>query len=216
MLLPSQLAAMKLGRKPSTARTPVQKFGVSGPSFDAYSRIMSLPRLDGENTIYSDCVETAAGNCSITKLGRESRGTAAVTDQVVLGVYSDITGFPKTDDGTIPEDMWEWWKKNAIGGVILEDYATIDPTDEGSIRNAIARNGCVSASIALSLENQNQRVLKPDGTSGSWGLHEVCLDGFDGAITSGTSWGQPFYLDRSYFSTKGFVEIVYNLDMALI
>jgi len=217
MLLPAQLGAMRLGIRAGWQRpTPVPRIGAAAAPPPAYSRIVAAPRISGDNTTAGDCVETGCFNAVQTALARAGIFTP-LADAAVLALYSRLTGYvpgnAATDNGTDPDVMFAWWQGNPIAGYRLVSATPLDPRDGGGIRGAISRAGGVAAILALSTENQNQRVLMPDGVPGSWGRHFVWLDGYDGGIISGTSWGRPFYLDGAYFD-HGFVIGVYELAIA--
>jgi hypothetical protein len=89
----------------------------------------------------------------------------------------------------------------------------MDPQDLAAIRRAIVGTGGAAVVLNLSVENQNQPILLPEGQPGSWGRHFVWLDSYEARVFSGTSWGAPFYLDESYFAAS-FVLAAYELVLA--
>jgi hypothetical protein len=134
-----------------------------------------------------------------------------------VAAYSGMTGYsvlnPSTDRGTNADQGFSWWKLEPIGGYKLSDVQQIPPTSEGEIRSAISTKGGVLLCVELSTDNQNQRVWMPTGQAGSWGGHAVWCDEYDGSTYRITSWGEDFYIDRSYFNTIGFVSGVYKLTL---
>ena len=213
VILPSTLATMRLGIHPAWVPPKPRPF-VGSPVYPpAYGRI-AAPRIAGDNQTLSDCFPTAACNAVIDIAARWGK-TTTITDSDAVAAYKGMAGYdgtPATDLGTIPETGFAWWQRNTIGGWILAEATPIDPADEGEVRHAISC-GPVIFCQALSIENQNQRVLTAVGTGGSWGNHATAMDEFDGAITEGTSWGAQFYLDRSFTSSR--VMAVYALDVRL-
>ncbi|MDD2794347.1 hypothetical protein [Acidocella sp.] len=216
MLIPSQLAAMKLGVRRDWRPQPFAPAMGSAPAYaPAYSRIVSTPRVAGRNDQLADCFPTACANAVQTLIYRAGI-TIALSDAVAVNAYAGMTGYtplhPASDHGTNPDTGFAWWQENALAGYRLRELTQIAPTAEGEIRAAIGARGGVLLCVELSTANQNQRVWLPDGAAGSWGGHAVWADGYDGAITNVTSWGQDFYIDRSYFEA-GFVVGVYALDL---
>ena len=220
MLLPNHLATMRLGIHPGWVPPAApERLSLTKPP-PAYSRIVSTPRVAGQNDRIGDCFPTACLNGVETticaRLG-ESAQIMALPDELAVVAYEGMTGYvpgqPATDQGTDPEAGFAWWQKNAIAGYRLVKAAPIDPKAQADIRHIIATSLGVLLCISLSTDNQNQRVLTPVGEEGSWGGHAVWMDGYDGALTSGTSWGEPFYLDQSFFDA-GWVMAAYALTLA--
>lgn len=216
MLLPHHLAGMKLngGRHwPPSTVTP----RVGATEYPrAYSRIIGTPMVQGHNDQIGDCFPTACCNAVQTTLWRGGIYDT-VPDNLAVEAYEDMTGYspaaPISDQGTDPEQGFAWWRANHIGGYRLTGLSQIAAASEGEIRSAIASAGGVLLCVELSIEQQNQRTWMPAGTPGSWGGHAVWADGYDGATYRITSWGEVFYVDRSYFDAAGFVAGVYRLDL---
>ncbi len=216
MILPATLAAMKLGIRAGWKPDPVPARAAAAAYPAAYSRIVSTPRVTGDNTRLSDCFPTACCNAVEDWVYRlNDRCDITVPDADAIAAYEGMAGYvpsdPATDLGTVPSTGLAWWMNNPIAGYRLKMATPINPQAEADLRSAISR-GPVLLCMELSVENQNQRVLTGVGTPGSWGGHAVCVDGYDGEITSGTSWGEPFYLDRSFFAV-GMAVAAYALDL---
>jgi hypothetical protein len=105
--------------------------------------------------------------------------------------------------------------QNPIAFYRLKQAAPIDPKSEADIRHAVSRAGGIFLILALGLAQQNQLVWTAAGTPGSWGCHAVWADGYDGALTTCTSWGEAKQMDRSFFAA-GFVVAAHTLDLAKV
>lgn len=218
MLLPSELARMKLGCRWQPGDIPIRASANLTPPPGAYGRMPNAPRVEGNNDTISDCVETAAANAVQTALARAG-STTPISNAYVVSLYSAITGYrpgaPATDQGTDPHALFRWWKQNPIAGYKLADAAAFEPTAEDAIRWQIDRAGGVMLVVALSVEQQNQREWRPTGTPGSWGYHAVWADSYDGGLTFATSWGEMIPISRAYFEVPGFVQGVFGLEMGV-
>lgn len=219
MLLPSQLAAMKLGVSPAwRPRAVASRLGLTTSVPAAYSRIMSTPRVAGCNDKIGDCFPTACVNAVQTLLGR-ANNPIVLPDSAAVDAYEGMAGYnpavPTSDQGTDPDAGFAWWQKNSIAGYLLRGLRQIAPTAEGEIRAAIADPagaGGVLLCVELAIEQQNQVVWEPAGTPGSWGGHAIWLDDFDGSISIATSWGAPKPIERSFFDGH-FVVAAFALDL---
>jgi len=217
-LRPADYARMKLGvHKNWSPVAPAQRVAAAPqktlPPF-AYSRVMPTPRVLGHNDLVGDCVPTGCCQAVQTLLGRAGNFTPLSND-LPLAIYSEVTGYnpaePNTDQGTDPNAMFDWWKQNAIAGYRLAGATVIDIADY-ALESAVAENGFVCGVVALSLEQQNQIDWTAAGTPGSWGMHFIVFDQYDGD-TGFTKWGSSGWLDGSMF-TQGFVQQLYVLELA--
>jgi hypothetical protein len=192
------------------------RVAAAAPPPPAYGRIVAAPRVSGDNATAGDCVETGCYNAVQTALARAG-DLAPLPNCAVLRLYSQLTGYvsgnPATDNGTDPAAMFAWWQTNQIAGYRLVQAIPLPASDQATLRATIARAGGIACVLNLSTANQNQRVLTPDGVPGSWGKHFVWLDGYDGRIISGTSWGEAFYLDESYFDQNFVISVT---ELALV
>ncbi len=217
MLLPSTLATMRLGSRWDRAAASPIVAGAAQPKLPgAYGRVSACPRVSGNNQTLGDCVETAAANAAQTAMARKSV-YGAISNAYVVGLYSAIAGYrpgdPASDQGTDPNALLAYWQTMPIAGYRLAGAARLDPQAEPELRTAIIRSGGVMLIVALSVEQQNQRVWMPVGTPGSWGEHAVWCDSFDGGLSFATSWGEDMPIDRSYFEAPGFVLGAYSFDL---
>ena len=182
----------------------------------AYSRIISTPRVEGHNDLIGDCVETAACNAVQTARARSGMLAPQISNDLAATLYGEITGYtalnPASDRGTDPDELFAWWRKNPIASYRLGQISAIDPQAEPAIRHVISRAGGIFLVLALGLAQQNQLVWAAAGTPGSWGYHAVWADGYDGALTGCTSWGEAKPMDRSFFAA-GFVVGAYALEL---
>lgn len=86
------------------------------------------------NNDYGDCVEAAGGH-AIQVYSKDGQGAELVqSDQSVLQVYTDVTGFnpnnPNTDQGTDIPTFLNWWVSNPYpGGPNILGWASLDPSD---------------------------------------------------------------------------------------
>lgn len=216
-LLPSQLARMKLGVYKGwvpTANIPAKVMLASELPPPAYGRNSQTNRVAGFNMTVGDCVPTGCCNYVQTAMGRQG-SFAAIPDSLPIGIYSDVTGYtpqdPSSDRGTLPDQMFAWWKENSIAGYRLKNVGLIHPKDDITYHAAIAKKGAVLAIINLAVEQQNQIEWSAAGEPGTWGAHCVCIDQYDGPAGC-TTWGESKWIDRSFFD-KGYVVQIYDLDV---
>lgn len=209
---PQQRQAMRLGCKNNLTAPIVRGVGAI-EQIDSYSRIVGTQRVKGQNDIYPDCVPTAYCN-GIANVDARSGGKLVIPETVPLEVYKTFD--PTLTTGMNPEDLFAWGMKNDLSGYRLQGWSRVDHNDELAVRGTIKRRGFVFVVIGLSLDQQNQIVCMPttgpNGVPGTWGWHAECSDGCDGSITSGTSWGASFYMDRMFFTTPGYVVGTYELN----
>jgi hypothetical protein len=115
MLLPHQLAAMKLGcRWQGAPASNAQRIATVLPPA-AYSRIWGTPRVAGHNDVVGDCVETAACNAVQTGMARVGLSGPQISNDMAVTLYSQVTGYtaldPASDRGTDPDELFGWWRK---------------------------------------------------------------------------------------------------------
>jgi hypothetical protein len=217
MLLPHQLAAMKLGCRWQGAPEPVSRRAATVLPPAAYSRILGTPRVQGHNDVIGDCVETAACNAVQTAMARAGVSGPQISNDLAVTLYSQITGYaalnPASDRGTDPRELFAWWCENPIASYRLKQVTPVDPQSEADIRHVVSGAGGIFLVLALGLAQQNQLVWAAGGTPGSWGYHAVWADDYEGALTTCTSWGEAKPMDRSFFAA-GFVAAAYALDLA--
>jgi hypothetical protein len=177
---------------------------------------MGTPRVEGHNDVVGDCVETAACNAVQTKMAKAGISAPQISNDFPVTLYGQITGYtaldPASDQGTDPGALFAWWRKNSIASYRLQQVTPIDPRSESDIRHVVSCAGGIFLVLALGLAQQNQLVWTAAGTPGSWGYHAVWADGYDGALTTCSSWGEAKPIDRSFFAA-GFVVAAYALDV---
>lgn len=219
MLLPSVLATAPRGCIWPAGRVhmpdPVEPALTTVPG--AYARVaLDSSRGSFGNLRYGDCVEAGCLNAVVAAEARDGK-FGALPDFLGPLIYTAVTGFNEadaaSDQGTDPLAMFKWWQDNAIAGWRLRRAVAIDPQNDETVRRAIVQFPAVGVVFALGTAQQNQRVLEPDGVAGSWGGHFVAFDAFDGALRIGTSWGQPFYVDVSFFASPAFTLAAWGLDI---
>lgn len=173
---------------------------------NAFSRIISSPRVAGHNDLIGDCVPTMACNAIQGFLSRQGNDTP-ISDDVAVQVYSAVTGYVPgdsfTDQGTNPDQFFAWWKQNPIAGHKLVSNTAVNFADEAAIKHAIAAFYGVSLVLDLAVEQQEETIWTANGTPGTWGGHSIWADQYDG-LCGCTSWGAEKLIDWSLFS-KGFV-----------
>lgn len=202
MLLPRQLAGMKLGvvhATPDFAHLDPRAFAVEQPP-STWARIINTPRAAGRNNQYGDCVPTAGYNCVKNFLARKGIITPA-NDDLPVQIYTDCGGFP-ADVGLVPQVFFDWWMQNEIEGVKLLSRAAIDVTDVFTIKSTIVTKGFVFATLTLDVAQQNQLEWTPVGGP-LWGKHGVCLDQFEAADIYGTSWGEEKAATFAFLAQQG-------------
>jgi hypothetical protein len=189
---------------------------VSAPAMlPAWSRIVGTPRIGKSNLTVGDCAEIAAVNAVQTLLARQGNLTP-ISEQVGLDVYSAVTDFkpgdPSTDRGTEPEQLFAWWRDNAIAGHKLATFTRLNPADVTGIKRAIMDRGGVYLCVELAVEQQDQTEWRPAGTPGTWGGHAVWSDTYEADWMVATSWTEGIIVDDAYL-TGGFCAAVYDLQL---
>jgi hypothetical protein len=217
MLLPWQLQQMKLGVRKDHLPTPYALTPITQP-ISAYGRIEDTPRVTGYNNIIGDCFPTACCNAVQTALGRKGV-FLQIPNGLPVAVYSAATGYvhgnAATDLGTSPQQMFGWWKSNAINGYKSNNPTCYPGGNSAFMRQLIQEKGGAIAIIGLAVQQQNERVWSATGVPGTWGWHAVWIDMFDGLLTFCTSWGLSQPIDESFFA-KGFVDQIWDVDLIAV
>lgn len=218
MLLPNKLAKMKLGLKEGWKRPQLVGVSDENPPPEAYSRIMSAPRVQGHNDLIGDCFPTACCNAVQTLLARAG-STTQIPDDAATLAYSGMTGYTPqnalSDQGTDPSVGFNWWLNNPICGFKLKSVIDIDPKNLTSMRKTTILSGGVLLCVNLALEQQNQIVWTASGRAGTWGGHAIWMDSFEGPYDFVTSWGEERGIDRSFFDGN-FVTAAYGLGLEYV
>lgn len=215
-MLPHQYAAMPMGVHHAWApKTAPETVGLVLPEPPARSRIIGTNRVLGDNNKIGSCVPTMCVNAVQTLLSRQGNETP-LPDDLAVQAYSAVTGYnpadPATDQGTDPEQMFEWWLNNPIAGFKLKAAPRLlNPLDQFGVHAGIARSGWVGLILNLSTNQQNEITFIGDGVAGSWGRHAVLADQNDGP-TGTTCWGAEKWIANSFFA-NGYVLAAYEFDL---
>lgn len=208
----TDLAGMKLGCRGAPLAPIVRRVGAT-PPLDSYGSNPDTKWVEGQNTIYPDCVPTAYLN-GIQAAKAVTGDLSPIANTMATQIYKIFD--PTLTLGMNPEDMYAWGLENTVAGWKLKSWNRVDHADEFAIRSNIKAFYGVAFSLALSLANQNQRLLLPGATAadqpGTWGNHSEWSRAFSGEVTEGISWGLPFYLSRSYLSAPGYLLAAYALE----
>lgn len=206
-------SSVQLGSR-SRFAAPIEKLAGAEEPIESFSRVVGTQRVSGQNNIYATCVPTMYFNAIQTVKGRAGDMSLLPDDGPVhiLKIFD-----PTLTLGMDPEDLFAWAEKNTVHGYRVKSWRRIDHANEQTIRGVIRANGFVPLTVNLATAQQTQKVWSATagaaGKPGSWGEHAELSDGCSGPLTNGTSWGAPAYIDRSYFTTPGYVLAAYALDI---
>ncbi|MDE1905105.1 MAG: hypothetical protein KGH75_01460 [Rhodospirillales bacterium] len=194
----------------------------SNADLPAWSRIEGTPRIGKANLTVGCCAAVAAVMRVQSELAFIKDFTP-ISEYEALRVYSIVGGYDPsktqpdgynpTDNGINPEVLFQWWKENPISGYKLLYSNAINPVDLVGLKASVRYYRGAYLAMELSLQNQNQNPLLPDGTKGSWGGHAVFDDGYIADRFDGTSWAQELSQTDSYF-TNQFVVAAWALEIA--
>lgn len=162
------------------------------PSADWTPAVKSWP-MDGNN-MWGDCVFAMIGHAIQAWTANASKESVpAVAD--LLAAYSAVTGFDPnagppgnnpTDQGTVMQDAFNFWRKNGVAGHKLLAFAQVDHTSEEQMQAACALFGSLLVAInfpAIAMDQFNQGkpwdVVRSDG--GIEGGHAVLGVKYDAA-----------------------------------
>jgi hypothetical protein len=185
--------------------------------------LMPDPRLHvvkGHNDECGDCVQTMVFNAIQTELAKRGDFTP-LPDGATRDLYSIMTGYVRgnqaSDKGTLPSDMWAYWKANPIAGFMLESATSI-ALDQNTIRHTIDARGYVALLMALSVEMQNASTWPAagaPGTPGTWGDHAGLLAGYINVEDDLDTWGYRQPCTPTFF-TGGFAYAAYDLVLRAV
>lgn len=119
------------------------------PSVDWLSRVASWPVY--LNDRIGDCTCAAVGHMieAFTTYGQGQ--TVTVTDQDVLTVYEQVTGYnpadPSTDQGAYIQDILGYWAQTGIAGHTILAYASVDVANMTEVQQAIDLFGAVDIGL---------------------------------------------------------------------
>jgi hypothetical protein len=146
------------------------------------------------NDRYGDCVFAMIGHAIETWTANAGK-LAKVSNKDILQAYSDVTGFdptdPGTDNGTVLQDAFNWWRKTGMAGHKILAFAQVDHTSPAEMEAAAALFGEVLLAIDFPNSAMDQfnnlepwDVVKDDG--GIEGGHAICSAKYDAAAKQWT------------------------------
>jgi hypothetical protein len=155
------------------------------------------------------------GNCTAAGVAHEVMLDAAMLGQSnvpklaeVMNLYAGVTGAEgaefdlatgKNDNGAIELDVLNYWRRNAMSGVQLEAFVSVQQSDLTQVRTAMMLLGGLYIGLNLPRSAQSQVgqvwdvVPGKDSSPGSWGGHCVTAVDFDWSASTHTiscvTWG---------------------------
>jgi hypothetical protein len=151
-----------------------------------------------KNDTVGDC--TCAAIAHMVMLWTAHAGAMVTpSDTDVLAVYSAVTGYdPATglnDNGAAITDVLEYWRTTGIAGHKIDGWASIDNTNQRTVKQAIYLFGGIDIGVNLpnsAMDQTNAKaawtVLPDDG--GIDGGHSIPLFGYGADGTTAVTWGQ--------------------------
>ena len=148
------------------------------------------------NDQYGDCTCASAAHMIMLWLSYNAIPIIPTNDQV-LAVYSDITGFnpadPNTDQGAVELDVMNYWRQKGILGHKINAFVQVEHSNLDHIRAAINLFGGVYAGTLLP-ENamdafDNSLPWSDTSTSASDG-HAIPLVAYDANTITCITWGK--------------------------
>lgn len=168
------------------------------PSVDYDKAVYDWPMYGNDK--YGDCVFAMLGH-AIEAWTANAGNLVKVTDADVLKGYSDVTGFdpadPSTDNGTVMQDAFNWWRKTGMAGHKIVAFAQVDHGYPDEMEAAAALFGEVLLAINFPASAMKQfnagkpwDVVANDG--GIEGGHAICSAKYDAAKRQWVviTWGQ--------------------------
>lgn len=201
----------KLPAQPARPQLRLAKLATALPSppttVNFYSDVTDWPMYGNDR--YGDCVEAGTGHHE-EQISRYGQGaTVEVTDDAVLDMYSQVTGFnpddPNTDQGTLVQDALAWWRKGSgLAGHAIVAYASVDPSNATEVKQAIATFGAVGVGFNFPAYAMDQfdagkpwDVQKANATIE--GGHYVIVVGYDGTYFYVVTWGAIQKMTPAFF-----------------
>ncbi len=163
------------------------------------------------NDLIGDCGIVAPAD-ALTVLAAAAGSIVAPTTAEIEGVYSAVTGYVSgndaTDQGTVETDFLTWWLNSPTGfiGQKLVGWASIDPTNQIHVKQAIELLATPLFGINLPLTSQTQEIWDVTGAlvgaaePGSWGGHEVCAIGYNEIGPVVITWGALMQMTWAFFA----------------
>jgi hypothetical protein len=133
------------------------------------------------NDQYGDCVLVAIANGKNTQAANAGKPTTSYTTDQVLGWYSAVTGFkksdPSTDNGTDPVEALDWAVKQGL----VAAHGQVNLQDDSHVAAALYLFGGIQ--IALDFPEAWQSTSNWDVTSSAIvGGHMTVLSGYDATV----------------------------------
>jgi hypothetical protein len=181
-----------LPNDPSKPRLKLKHFLTAAPSIpptEDWDKAVAGDWPMYGNDKYGDCVFAMLGHAIETWTANAGR-LVKVTDADVLKGYSDVTGFnpsdPSTDNGTVMQDAFDYWRRIGLAGHKILAFAQVDHTNPAEMEAAVALFGEVLLAIdfpAVAMDQFNAGkpwdVVRNDG--GIEGGHAICSAKYDAA-----------------------------------
>jgi hypothetical protein len=161
--------------------------------------VRSWPMLANDSV--GDCVFAAIGHTIQTWTANAST-EVILSDRDVLAAYSAVTGYnpadPSTDQGTVMQDAFSYWRKTGIAGHKILAFAQVDHTSLVELETAVALFGEVLLAIdfpdtAMDQFNEGKPWDVVYGAK-SEGGHAICSARYDSGNKSAPwtviTWGR--------------------------
>lgn len=162
------------------------------------------------NDKMGNCVFASDGHARIlwqTIAGHQ----VTVTEQEIVNAYAAATGYdPRTgrnDNGANMLQALKWFRKNPIGGSVIDAFAAIEPGNDYQVKLGMSIFGGVYCGVALPKSGQGQMnngqpwtvVSGPSARPGTWGGHAMGAFSYDADWIYYTTWGRVQKASWSWF-----------------
>jgi hypothetical protein len=178
-VLPNDPAKPRLRLGPRLTGTPTPPTAVN------WDRpVKAWPMLANDSV--GDCVFAAIGHTIQTWTANAS-SEVVLTNAEVLAAYSAVTGYdprdPSTDQGTVMQDAFSYWRKSGVAGHKILAFAEVDHRSLVELESAVALFGEVLLAIdfpdsAMDQFNEGQPWDVVYGAK-SEGGHAICSARYD-------------------------------------
>ena len=161
------------------------------------------------NDQWGDCACAGAGHAV------DLWGHASVSTALVLGLYSDVTGFIEdagppgenpTDRGTNLADLLGYWRKHPFAGQKILAYAHVNPQNTTAVKLGVELFGCAYIGVNLPASAMDQFnggepwTVLPGGSPIEGG-HCVLVVGYDAHGVDVVTWGKVIRASWAWFTT---------------
>jgi hypothetical protein len=193
----------------------IGKLGKRAPRLDGRTLrlAMYLPCLppapasidwSGKVTDWTQLLNDSLGDCTIAAAGHLITTWTAANgvqhtplDLDILTAYEQACGYnpsdPNSDQGGVELDVLKYWQQTGIGLDKIGPYLALNPKNENHVRSAVQLFGGAYIGLSLPVSCQDQDVWDvvsgPQGESGSWGGHAVCVVGYNEVGPVCVTWG---------------------------